>query len=263
MGIIDDILSGKFDEGTSSEGFINTSDMRKPVPKPKKSSPNPDEDEPKVDEGPDEDDEEVDMQVSPSKRSRSNTEERDRKALALNSDEEEDSLTFGFHDELDQDLDLAPEDVPTYMDEVDDDDEAEEEVDEDLEDDVADSDVPSEEWEAEYVKEQETDNELEAAASQYIEKPKQSKVREIKKTTNSTSDNKPKQSTQASDSSMKQRGAPYKLAQHAEEVVRLYNEGVSAKTLAEKFQVSTSCVISTIKRANITIRPKGRKPSGK
>lgn len=263
MGLIDDILSGKFDESTSSEGFINTSDMRKPVPKPKKSSPNPDEDEPKVDEGPDEeDDEEVDMQVSPQKRSRSNTEERDRKALAFNSDEEEDSLTFGFHDELDQDLDLDPEDVPTYMDEVDDD-EAEEEIDEDLEDDVADSDVPSEEWEAEYVKEQETDNELEAAASQYIEKPKQSKVREIKKTTNSTSENQPKKSTQASDSSMKQRGAPYKLAQHAEEVIRLYNEGVSAKTLAEKFQVSTSCVISTIKRANITLRPKGRKPSGK
>lgn len=130
----------------------------------------------------------------------------------------------------------------------------------------ANSDIPSDEWMMEYAKENgiEIVDETElvtTAQTQYIEKPKQSKVREIKKTmstpesTQETS--KPKQSTATEGT--KKRGAPYKLVEHAEEVCRLYTEGVGAKTIAEKFGVSVSCVINTLKRNNVAIRPKGRR----
>lgn len=131
------------------------------------------------------------------------------------------------------------------------------------------SDIPSEEWMKEYMEENDLDvsepEPVPTAPTQYVEKPKQSKVREIKKTmTNETNETPaqttPKQSaTKSADSGTKKRGAPHKLTEHAEEVCRLYNEGVGAKTIAEKFSVSVSCVINTLKRNNVTIRPKGRR----
>lgn len=128
---------------------------------------------------------------------------------------------------------------------------------------VDNSDVPSEAWMREYMLENGIPNEepelATAASTQYVEKPKQSKVRTIK-SMNTTPENTPKQSTTKVDTAdAKKRGAPYKLSEHAEEVCRLYNEGVGAKVIAEKFTVSVSCVINTLKRNNITIRPKGRR----
>jgi hypothetical protein len=134
----------------------------------------------------------------------------------------------------------------------------------------ADSDIPSDEWMKEYAAENGLDLEEPepalAAPTQYVEKPKQSKVREINKNknmttenTNTPAENTPKHSTTKTSTDAKKRGAPYKLTEHAEEVCRLYNEGVGAKTIAEKFGVSVSCVINTLKRNNIAIRPKGRR----
>jgi|GEM_PF-3332362 len=130
-------------------------------------------------------------------------------------------------------------------------------------------DTPSEEWMKEYAKKNNIEivNESELAATAsvpYVEKPKQSKVREINKkkdtmTTHSTNvNNTPKQSV-ASSTEHKKRGAPHKLKDNLENVVRFYNEGVGAKQIAEKFGVSVSCVINTLKRNNIAVRPKGRR----
>jgi len=56
------------------------------------------------------------------------------------------------------------------------------------------------------------------------------------------------------------RGRPLKLnGANAEEAVRLYNEGVGAKVIGEKFGVSVSCVINCLKANNVSIRPKGRR----
>ena len=169
-------------------------------------------------------------------------------------------------DEDEEELD--DEDTPMDDDEGEFDDPPFEEVDDQADSDMiqADSDIPSEEWMREYVKENgiEVVDETElvtTAQTQYIEKPKQSKVREIKKTMSTTENTqetpKPKQS--AATEGVKKRGAPYKLVEHAEEVCRLYTEGVGAKTIAEKFGVSVSCVINTLKRNNVAIRPKGRR----
>lgn len=133
----------------------------------------------------------------------------------------------------------------------------------------ASSDIPSEEWMKEYMEENELDvsepEPVPTAPTQYVEKPKQSKVREIKKTMNNETNETPAQTTpkqsatKSADAGTKKRGAPHKLTEHADEVCRLYNEGVGAKTIAEKFSVSVSCVINTLKRSNVTIRPKGRR----
>ena len=132
------------------------------------------------------------------------------------------------------------------------------------------NDTPSEEWMNEYAKKNNIEilNEPELAATAsvpYVEKPKQSKVREINKkkdtmTTHSadTNNNTPKQSV-ASTTEHKKRGAPHKLKDNLENVVRFYNEGVGAKQIAEKFGVSVSCVINTLKRNNVAVRPKGRR----
>jgi hypothetical protein len=131
------------------------------------------------------------------------------------------------------------------------------------------SDIPSEEWMKEYMEENDLDvsepEPVPTAPTQYVEKPKQSKVREIKKTMNNETNETPAQTTpkqsatKSADAGTKKRGAPHKLTEHADEVCRLYNEGVGAKTIAEKFSVSVSCVINTLKRSNVTIRPKGRR----
>jgi len=133
----------------------------------------------------------------------------------------------------------------------------------------ANSDIPSEEWMKEYMEENDLNvsepEPVPTAPTQYVEKPKQSKVREIKKTMNNETNETPakttpKQSaTKSADAGTKKRGAPHKLTEHADEVCRLYTEGVGAKTIAEKFSVSVSCVINTLKRNNVTIRPKGRR----
>ena len=154
-----------------------------------------------------------------------------------------------------------------------------EEIDEEIDEEVdeedtaviveASSDIPSEEWMKEYMKESKLyvskSESAPTAPTQYVEKPKQSKVREINKTMNNetnetTVQTTPKQSaTKSADASTKKRGAPYKLTEHANEVCRLYTEGVGAKTIAEKFSVSVSCIINTLKRNDVTIRPKGRR----
>lgn len=56
----------------------------------------------------------------------------------------------------------------------------------------------------------------------------------------------------------KKRGRPSKLSASAAELTSLYNSGVSAKTLAEKYSVSVSCVLNTLRSNGITIRAKGR-----
>jgi transposase-like protein len=134
-------------------------------------------------------------------------------------------------------------------------------------------DVPSDEWMQEYVKKNDIKiiNEFDlrkAAPAPYIEKPKQSKVREINKNKNTMttqSNNAPKQSANTTlnttDALASKRGAPHKLKLVLNEVVRLYNEGVGAKQIAEKYGVSVSCVINTLKRNDISIRPKGRRKS--
>lgn len=133
-------------------------------------------------------------------------------------------------------------------------------------------DIPSDEWMQEYAKENNIEivdesDLITAASAPYVEKPKQSKVREINKkkdTMTTQSNNTPKQSattTPAAGTDSKKRGAPHKLKDNLDEVIRLYNEGVGAKQIAEKFGVSVSCVINTLKRNNVSIRPKGRRKS--
>jgi hypothetical protein len=133
------------------------------------------------------------------------------------------------------------------------------------------SDIPDDEYMREYSLEHDIEvfdgpELVGAAPTQYVEKPKQSKVRETgkKKTmsnpTNNTAETNPKQSiTKAETTGAKKRGAPHKLGDNTAEVCRLYSEGVGAKDIADKFGVSVSCVINTLKRNNIAIRPKGRR----
>lgn len=142
-----------------------------------------------------------------------------------------------------------------------------EEVDDDAGDAII-SDIPDDEFMREYTLE----NNIEvfdgpelvgAAPTQYVEKPKQSKVRETGKkqktmTDTNNTESTPKQSTTKTPGT-KKRGAPHKLGDNTAEVCRLYTEGVGAKVIAEKFGVSVSCVINTLKRNNVTIRPKGRR----
>jgi hypothetical protein len=129
------------------------------------------------------------------------------------------------------------------------------------------SDIPSDKWLREKALEEDISESkpVPNTSTQYIEKPKQSKVRKTKKTmTNKINEtpanNSPKQSVaQSAERITKRRGAPHKLTEHGEEVCRLYREGVGAKPIAEKFSVSVSCIINLLKRNNVTIRPKGRR----
>jgi DNA-binding CsgD family transcriptional regulator len=57
----------------------------------------------------------------------------------------------------------------------------------------------------------------------------------------------------------KRRGRPSKLIGNEDEVVRLYTEGVSTKTISEKYGCSVSSVINCLRSRNVTIRPKGRR----
>lgn len=54
-------------------------------------------------------------------------------------------------------------------------------------------------------------------------------------------------------------GRPAKLSAHTDEVVRLYNEGLSAKGIADQYSVSISCVFNCLKAAGVAIRPRGRR----
>ena len=91
--------------------------------------------------------------------------------------------------------------------------------------------------------------------SQYVERPKQSKVRQV------GAPQQDQQEQPKAKAPQGRRGAPFKLTEHLQEIVRLYDEGVGAKVIAEKFQVSVSCVINTLRRNNVSIRPKGRRKS--
>ena len=97
-------------------------------------------------------------------------------------------------------------------------------------------------------------------AVQYVEKPKQSKVRKVGNPPVDAIED-PKQAAikdSPAPAVKRGRGAPFKLVESQDEVCRLYQEGVSAKTISEKFGVSVSCVINCLKRNSVTIRPKGR-----
>ena len=123
-------------------------------------------------------------------------------------------------------------------------------------------DVPSDAWVKRHCKK----NGIELAEmamagpapTQYIEKPKQSKFTTTKQFEPAAA---PKQSTTDSSEAVKKKGAPYKLLEHVDEIVRLYTSGVSTKGIAEKYSVSVSCIIGTLKRNNVTIRAKGRQKS--
>ena len=69
----------------------------------------------------------------------------------------------------------------------------------------------------------------------------------------------PTPTTNTGTATAKRRGRPSKLIGHEAVVARLYNEGVSTKTLSEKFTCSVSSVINCLRGQNVQIRPKGRR----
>ena len=71
----------------------------------------------------------------------------------------------------------------------------------------------------------------------------------------------PTPAVKAENTTGKRRGRPSKLIGHEAEVVRLYTEGVSTKTISEKFSCSVSSVINCLRSKNVEIRPKGRRKS--
>lgn len=179
--------------------------------------------------------------------------------LSGDFDEENDSIEATAHpsdarpdsDEEEESPAVDPDndDEEPFEDEVDPEEEQEEnEEDEDLEDDIsnsADADVPSVEYCAEYVRQQDL---IGAAPKCSTVKTKEAKPAKPKNSTNPIVDPAVKRG----------RGRPHKLTAHAAEVTRLYEEGVGTKALAEKFGVSVSCVINCLKVNNIQVRPKGR-----
>lgn len=124
------------------------------------------------------------------------------------------------------------------------------------------SDDPTEEWTpsgSEALASAMAEEETQKMA--YVEMPKQAKTRNTGNTNMEPDDTKtelPKQSVTETKTNQGRRGAPHKLKEHMDEVSRLYQEGVNAKLLAEKYGVSVSCVINSLKRAGVEIRSKGR-----
>lgn len=183
----------------------------------------------------------------------------------------DDCLVPGEYDEdkVDEGPDIDEDDADYDGDEHSDD--LPEEDDEDIEDTVDhDDDVPSEEYCEEYMKE----NSI--SAEPVLEMPKRTVTKTKEVSMNSKSGNTgnnnsasnsetPKKTTAPATPSTtgekRGRGRPHKLAANASEVVSLYNEGVGAKTIADKFGVSVSCVINCLKSQKVEIRPKGRRKS--
>lgn len=152
------------------------------------------------------------------------------------------------------------EDADTSSDEDDDNEDFEDPTD-------LDDDLPSEEYCDEYMKENNIENDaLEVRNSVFKTPPTEPKTKKetVKMTTTDTSTNDektPKNSTaQTTESGKRGRGRPLKLTgEQADETVRLYNEGVGAKTIAQKWGYSVSCVLNCLKARNVQIRGKGRR----
>jgi len=148
------------------------------------------------------------------------------------------------------------------------------EDDEDLEDSTdLDRDVPSDDFCEDYMKENNSNAELvmNSPKSSTI-KPKETNQMNPKNVKNVNPSNNPAPEAPKNTSApapapatpsgeKRGRGRPHKLAAQSADVVKLYSEGVGAKTIAEKFGVSVSCVINCLKANNIEIRPKGRRKS--
>jgi len=60
------------------------------------------------------------------------------------------------------------------------------------------------------------------------------------------------------DSSKGRRGARHKLTHVQDEVCRLYQAGIGAKSIGATYGVSVTCVIATLRRCGVAIRAKGR-----
>lgn len=174
-------------------------------------------------------------------------------------------------DQVDEGPDIDEDDGDYDDDEHDD---LPEEDDEDIEDSYTiDDDVPSDEYCEEYMKENNiSDEPVLVAPKNSMERKKETKMdSKNNKSTASVPNNSasssetPKQTTAPASTSSTEtkrgRGRPHKLAANASEVVSLYNEGVGAKTIAEKYGVSVSCVINCLKSQKVEIRPKGRRKS--
>ena len=143
------------------------------------------------------------------------------------------------------------------------------------EEDFYDPDAPSSEFMADYAKENagEVLEDITPTKNRsiYIEGPKQSLTQDNKPMQDVPTPKAekpkvekpkaaPKQSTtKETPVKSSRKGPPYKLVAESEEVCRLYNEGVRAQLIAQKFNVSITCVINCLSRAGVTIRPKGRR----
>jgi hypothetical protein len=128
-----------------------------------------------------------------------------------------------------------------------------------------DDDLPSEEYCDEYMKENNIENaDLQVRNSLFknlVSTPTPKETVKMNTPANDTDTNKPKNSTTPSAPDVKRgRGRPLKLTgDQADETVRLYNEGVGAKTIAQKWGFSVSCVLNCLKSRNVQIRGKGRR----
>lgn len=128
-----------------------------------------------------------------------------------------------------------------------------------------DDDLPSEEYCDEYMKENNIENaDLQVRNSLFknpVSTPTPKETIKMDTPANDTDTNKPKNSTTPSAPDVKRgRGRPLKLTgDQADETVRLYNEGVGAKTIAQKWGFSVSCVLNCLKSRNVQIRGKGRR----
>lgn len=131
-----------------------------------------------------------------------------------------------------------------------------------------DRDLPSEEFCLDYMEQNEIEVEPEMAMPKNStfkntvkETKETNKMDTNTKTTPKNSAATPSAPISSEETNAKRgRGRPLKLAgDNAKEAVRLYNEGVGAKVIGEKFGVSVSCVINCLKANNVAIRPKGRR----
>lgn len=125
---------------------------------------------------------------------------------------------------------------------------------------ISDPDMPSEEYCRKVMQSIDPDSVVE---EEVASAPKNSEFKNKKKAmstpetpkTKPTVDSNPKNSTAENIKP----GRPAKLSAHTDEVVRLYNEGLSAKGIADQYSVSISCVFNCLKAAGVAIRPRGRR----
>jgi len=177
-------------------------------------------------------------------------------------------------------VDEGEEDMEEFLD--DDSEDYTDDTEEDYSEANSDSDLPSEEFYADYIKQSKTEAGSKAMTPKNsISKNTMKDTKETEKMNTNTkttpknsattttqnvfspttaSTSKPGTVLAKENKGKRGRGRPLKMdGTNAEEVVRLYSEGVGAKAIGEKFNVSVSCVINCLKSRNIAIRPKGRR----